>query len=358
MSDTLFSALDLTSAAHQRTGYRLQRVEVYNWGTFDKNVWSISLDGQTSLLTGDIGSGKSTLVDAITTLLLPANRIAYNKAAGADVKERTLRSYVEGHYKSERNETTGASRPVGLRDHGSYSVILGVFGNEGYEETVTIAQVFHQKDRTGQPDRFFVTASTALSVDPDFSGFGSDLKALRAKLRNKGADIETSFPDYHRRVRRLLGIRSEQAMDLFHQTVSMKSVGNLNDFVRDHMLEPVTADDRVRAIVNHFENLVKAHEAVRTATDQLSLLTPLIAMADRYDIAVARHEELTYERSAVVAYVSEHVREMLAIDISTSHDNFAGLERQKESLAETRAGLVPTRDRLILERAGVGGVGQ
>jgi uncharacterized protein YPO0396 len=355
MSDTLFSALDLSSVAHQRTGYRLHRVEVYNWGTFDKNIWSISLDGQTSLLTGDIGSGKSTLVDAITTLLLPANRIAYNKAAGADVRERTLRSYVEGHYKSERNETTGASRPVGLRDHGSYSVILGVFANEGYDETVTIAQVFHQKDRTGQPDRFFVTASTALSVDPDFSDFGSDLKALRAKLRNRGADIDTSFPDYHRRVRRLLGIRSEQAMDLFHQTVSMKSVGNLNDFVRDHMLEPVTADDRVRAIVDHFENLVKAHEAVRTATDQLALLTPLVAMADRYDMAVARHAELTDERSAVVAYVSEHVREMLVIDRSMSRDNIAGLERQKESLTVTRAGLVPTRDRLILERAGVGG---
>ena len=113
MTDTLFSALDAPSASHQRTGYRLQRVEVYNWGTFDASVWSIQPDGQTSLLTGDIGSGKSTLVDAITTLLLPAHRIAYNKAAGADVRERTLRSYVEGHYKSERNEATGASRPVG-----------------------------------------------------------------------------------------------------------------------------------------------------------------------------------------------------------------------------------------------------
>ena len=62
------------------------------------------------LLTGDIGSGKSTLVDALTTLLMPAHRIAYNKAAGADARERTLRSYVEGHYKSERNESTGTSR--------------------------------------------------------------------------------------------------------------------------------------------------------------------------------------------------------------------------------------------------------
>ena len=45
-------------------GFRLQRLEVLNWGTFDGRVWTLRLDGRNSLLTGDIGSGKSTLVDA------------------------------------------------------------------------------------------------------------------------------------------------------------------------------------------------------------------------------------------------------------------------------------------------------
>ncbi|WP_458041990.1 MULTISPECIES: ATP-binding protein [Bacteria] len=355
MTDALFSALETPSSAHQRTGYRLQRIEVFNWGTFDKHVWSTHPNGQTSLLTGDIGSGKSTLVDAITTLLLPANRIAYNKAAGADVKERSLRSYVEGHYKSERNEASGASRPVGLRDQTSYSVILGVFTNEGYGESVSIAQVFHQKDRVGQPDRFFVTASEALSIDPDFTDFGSDLKALRARLRTRGADVDTTFPDYHRRVRRLLGIRSEQAMELFHQTVSMKSVGNLNDFVRDHMLEPVDAQSRVKAIVDHFENLVKSHDAVRTATDQLSVLTPLVAAADRFDDATARHAGLMDQRSAVAPYIAERVRELLDGEIAARTAELATLDARKSDLAQQRQALVPTSDRLKLERAGVGG---
>ena len=174
MSDGLFSTVDLAVPQHP-TGYRLHHIELYNWGVFDKRVWRLTPDGDTALLTGDIGSGKSTLVDALTTLLLPAHRIAYNKAAGADTKERTLRSYVEGHYKSERIESTGASKAVGLRDHRSYSVILGVFVNPGYDETVTLAQVFHQKDRTGQPDRFFATSPKELSVEADFTDFGSDL---------------------------------------------------------------------------------------------------------------------------------------------------------------------------------------
>ena len=78
-------------------GFRLLRLEVFNWGTFDGRVWTLQADGRNTLLTGDIGSGKSTLVDAVTTLVVPAHRVAYNKAAGADSKERSLKSYVLGH---------------------------------------------------------------------------------------------------------------------------------------------------------------------------------------------------------------------------------------------------------------------
>jgi uncharacterized protein YPO0396 len=88
-----------------RTGFRLHRAEVFNWGTFNRQVWHLEPGGSNCLVTGDIGSGKSTLVDAITTLLVPAQRITYNKAAGAESRERSLRSYVLGHYKSERGDS-------------------------------------------------------------------------------------------------------------------------------------------------------------------------------------------------------------------------------------------------------------
>ena len=225
------------------SGFRLKRLEVLNWGTFDGRVWNLPLDGKNGLLTGDIGSGKSTLVDAVTTLLVPANRVAYNKAAGADAKERSLRSYVLGHYKSERNEVTGTAKPVALRDHNSYSVILGVFHNAGYDQTVTLAQVFWLKDAQGQPARFYVCAERELSIADDFSRFGTDISQLRKKLRGL-AEIEDSFPKYGAWFRRRFGIDNEQALELFHQTVSMKSVGNLTDFVRSHMLEPFEVGER------------------------------------------------------------------------------------------------------------------
>src|SRR5262245_42027424 len=75
-----------------RPGVRLHAVEIYNWGTFDKQIWRLELGGDNALLTGDIGSGKSTLVDAITSLLVPAHRVAFNKATGLAERPASPRS--------------------------------------------------------------------------------------------------------------------------------------------------------------------------------------------------------------------------------------------------------------------------
>ncbi|WP_444633396.1 ATP-binding protein [Cupriavidus oxalaticus] len=287
------------------SGFRLSRLEVFNWGTFDKRVWVIRPEGRNGLLTGDIGSGKSTLVDAVTTLLVPAQRIAYNKAAGAESRERTLRSYVLGHYKSERNEVTGTARPVALRDHNSYSVILGVFHNAGYDQTVTLAQVFWMKDATGQPARFYVGAEQDLSIAGDFAHFGTDIAALRKKLRGLKAELFDGFNPYGAWFRRRFGIENDQALELFHQTVSMKSVGNLTDFVRSHMLEPFDVAPRIGALLGHFDDLDRAHEAVLKAKRQEAMLTPLVADCERHAELVAASEQLRACREALRPYFAQ-----------------------------------------------------
>ena len=355
MSDALFSTVDLQQA-DGRAGYRLQHLEVFNWGTFDGSVWRLTPGSDTALLTGDIGSGKSTLVDALTTLLMPAHRIAYNKAAGADAKERTLRSYVEGHYKSERTESSGRSRAIGLRSNSkTYSVVLGVFANEGYDETVTLAQVFQQRESTGQPYRFFVTATKTLSVASDFADFGSDLRDLRKRLRGAGAEVFDDFPKYGTSMRRLLGIRSEQALELFHQTVSMKSVGNLNDFVRDHMLEPSDATGRVRDIIGHFEDLTKAHDAVRRAREQLDALEPVVTTAAKYDAALAERDATEQDRSAVELFIAETRSALFGAQIAQLGTELERLQRDLGTARKQRERLAGDRESLIEERARAGG---
>lgn len=263
-------------------GFRLHRLEILNWGTFDGRIWTLPLDGKNCLLTGDIGSGKSTLVDAVTTLLVPSHRVAYNKAAGADSRERSLKSYVLGFYKSERQENLGSAKPVALRDANSYSVILGVFHNAGYNKTVTLAQVFWMKEANAQPARLYAACERDLSIAADFSGFGNEMVGLRKQLRSSGVELFESFKHYGAWFRRQLGIDNEQALELFHQTVSLKSVGNLTDFVRNHMLEPFDVESRISALIDHFEDLNRAHEAVLKAKHQVEMLTPLVADCERH----------------------------------------------------------------------------
>ena len=284
------------------SGFRLQRLEVFNWGTFDARVWTLRADGRNALLTGDIGSGKSTLVDAVTTLLVPAHRVAYNKAAGAEARERTLRSYVLGHYKAARSEQGGSGRPVALRGPNSYSVILAVFHNAGYDQTVTLAQVFWLKDPQGQPLRLYAVAERALSIAADFADFGTDITRLRKRLRAAKVVVEDSFPPYGALFRRHFGIHNEQALELFHQTVSMKSVGNLTDFVRSHMLEPFDVVPRLAALIAHFDDLNRAHAAVLKAQAQVALLQPLVADGERYAELAGAIEQQRAAREALALY--------------------------------------------------------
>ncbi len=355
----LFSTLDLELDEDARPGFRLDRLEVFNWGTFDGRVYRLELGGETTLLTGDIGSGKSTLVDALTTLLLPAQRINYNKAAGADTRERSLRSYVAGHYKAEQNEATGTRRPVGLRDHRHYSVLLALFRNRGpgdTESVVTLAQVFWSRDSSsGQPQRFYLTSDRELSIEDDFTDFGHDLGALRRRLRESGAQLSDTFPDYGVRLRRLLGIHSDQALELLHQTISMKSVGNLTEFVRQHMLEGADVGVRLETLLRHFEDLTQAHQAVREAREQIAALTPLVGYCDawaRLGVEIAADQ---LAREALPSWVATHRVRLLDAMAADQRARLETVRSDRERCHARVVDLEQTWRRLDRERDGVGG---
>jgi uncharacterized protein YPO0396 len=347
-------ALEATAAAH--AGMRLVRCELYNWGTFHGRVWGLDLKGDNTLLTGDIGSGKSTLVDAITTLLVPAQKVSYNKAAGADARERDLKSYVLGHYKSERAEAGYSARPVALRDHNSYSVILGRFRNEGFDQDVTLAQVFWLRELQGQPARFFVVADTPLSVTEHFTKFGSDFNALKKRLRSiPRVEVHDTFPPYGAAFRRRFGIETEQALDLFHQTVSMKSVGNLTDFVRQHMLEAFPVDSRIDALMAHFENLNHAHEAVLKAKAQIGRLQPLVEDCDQYAALAAEIEDLRGRREALRSFFAAVKAELLQLRLESLKLELGRLAERVASLKDAERGERQQRDdikRAIAENGG------
>lgn len=329
-------------------GYRMQKLEVYNWGTFDQDIWTMDMEGKTSLLTGDVGSGKSTLVDAVLTLLVPPRKVTYNKAADASARERSLTSYVRGYYGQSRTEE-GGSRPEALRGKDSYSVILGVFADRNFDSTVTLAQVFWFPDEQARtPKRFYVLARRTLEIARDFSRIGVDMRSFRKRLeRDSFTRTFDDYPPYGHEFRKAFGIRQSRAMDLFQQTVSMKKVDSLTDFVRANMLEVPEADEEVDQLLRHYHDLEAAHQAVERARRQEAMLEPIELQGGIYE--AARQEaglaaDMQFMLGAWFAKEDYRFRESaLAEGKSKAEKLSRRLEEKEEALKQARKELDETK---------------
>lgn len=286
-------------------GFRLQFLEVLNWGTFNQSIWKIEPNGFNSLLTGDIGSGKSTLVDALTTLLVPSNKITFNKAAGAEGKERNLLTYVRGEYKKEKEEITKTAKKIYLRpDDNTQTVIVANFYNEGYNEHVCLAQVFWVKD--GKVEKLLIGSNIPLSIKEHLSSF-SEIPELKKRLRNlQGVTLfDDNFSKYSEYFRHRFGMTSDKAIDLFYQTVSMKSVSSLTDFVREQMLEKTDVKEQIGVLLKRFDDLNKAHAAVVHAREQFNHLKPLVEFAVEHGKLNAEIEKIEEMLTVIPAWFAE-----------------------------------------------------
>ena len=131
------SQYSIFSTSSDKAGFRLQYMEVYNWGTFDEKVFRINPKGNNSLLTGANASGKSTYIDALLTLIVPVKKDRfYNQSSGVEKKgDRTEETYVLGHFGNIQEEGKISSSTQRLREKNTYSVILVYFENTDKKRT-------------------------------------------------------------------------------------------------------------------------------------------------------------------------------------------------------------------------------
>lgn len=272
--------LSLFSTKPNESGFRLHSFEVLNWGTFDKYIYRIEPLGETTLLTGANASGKTTLIDGLLTLLVPERRMRfYNQTAGSK-GERTEESYVIGEYGETENQDTNTREIRKLRADKSktQSILLAVFRNE--INFVTLVQV--RWFSGGELKKAFILAHNVLSIESDFSPLdnsGDWKKRLKQKYPKLGAKevftISDSPSEYSRLLRKVFGMRTEKAHTLFSQTIGLKVLGNLDEFVRYQMLEESEAEVEFQRVKSYFKTLNDAHKAIEKAFRQIELLQPI-----------------------------------------------------------------------------------
>ncbi len=322
-------ALALNDAV--RSGSRLFRLEVFNWGTFHGRVWSVKPRGDTALLTGENGSGKSTLVDALLTLLVPNQKRNYNQSSGAAARrERNELSYVRGAYAKLQSEGDHTAQTQYLRDQDSYSVLLAYFRNEAQGRDVTLAQVFWYQDGV---KKFYVVSTDELDIASGFSQF-TNIRALKERLRSHGAEVYEQFERYSRRFRTLLGLQSAKSLDVLNQTVMIKDIDRLSDFVRQHMLDPTDVHEKIRQLLEHYDNLTTAYDALRNAEYQYKLLAPLEEEAGQYAKCETEIAELDAWMSMVPAYFADKRAHLIQAAMAEAQVELAQTNAQYQQMTD------------------------
>ena len=316
--------------AHARhPGFRLHKLEVYNWGTFDGRVHTLQLDGQTALLVGQNGSGKSTLVDALLTLLVRPGVRNYNVAAGAGKQERDERTYVRGAYgRSSRDDDNRAAVQFLRPGQGHYSALLGCF-RASADRALTLAVLLHPT-ADGGIDKIYCLAPEERSLAELCTGLAT-ADRLKQQLENRGFKATAKYTEYHGWFTKALSLRPK-AMDVFNQTVAVKDIQSLTRFVRDHMLEAKPWGDKVEELLTHFTQLSEAHQSLVRVRRQAELLEPVAGAGATYRVRAGEFDRAQRRLDALEPFFRRKTVELFTPACAARRRELDGVRARKEIL--------------------------
>lgn len=294
--------MNLFNTTPEKSGYRLQYMEILNWGTFNEVIYRISPQGNNSLLTGANASGKSTLVDALLTLLVPMKRNRfYNQSSGVEKKgARTEESYVLGCHGTQQEEGATASTTMKLRDRSTRSVLLASFRNaEG--KNITLFQIRYFSGQ--ELKAVYGISRMALKIKEDFAEFdvrGEWRKRLDRKYNPKTGkrviDFYNGPSEYGAQICERFHMRSGNALTLFNQIVGVKVLDDLDFFIRTHMLDEKPAEEKYNALYSNFQNLMGAKNNIDKAKEQIKMLEPIDEVARKLQHIEQEVKELEHSK--------------------------------------------------------------
>lgn len=235
------------------------------WSRFQYD--SIKLGGST-LFTGVNGSGKSTILDAMTYAL--TGNTQFNKAAKD--RDRTVKGYVRGDTKSN-----GATRY--LRQGPVVSYIAMEFWSPVERENTVIGVCIESPDEVSTPNSSWFICKNAAIEDINFATVdgktlyvtpksllqlkGTRLNSLQFMGKDKGTE----------QIARTLGLRCNVSKyrSKLVKMMAFNPENNIDQFIADCVLEPgkVNSLKELREQREQFEHIKKIYEDLRDGKAKL-----------------------------------------------------------------------------------------
>lgn len=251
----------------------LKRLDLYNWGPFGGRHQA-NIDAEGTAIIGPTGSGKTTLVDALMTLI--TDRPKYNLAStGGHESDRDLLSYIRGvsgagndsgstdHVARPEKTVTGISA---LFDNGKRSVHIGsIFWIDNTSSAVAdLKRLWLFTERDDQ------TLDHWLEIHHE-----GGARALKQFGRETpGLKIHDSKKAFLVQLRRYFEV-GENAFTLLNRAAGLKQLNSVDEIFRELVLDDKSAFERAAEVANEFNDLSTIRAELETARAQHQSLIPI-----------------------------------------------------------------------------------
>ena len=319
--------------------FHLSRLQVINWGVFD-GYHSIPFSSGGALIAGASGSGKSSLLDAISLGFLPFNRRNFNAsgdntAAGSSAGRRTVDKYVRGAWGQRSDGST--SRVMYLRGDGTaWSAIAVTYAsNTGRTVTGLVLKWLTGESRNDSSSRF-VLGDGDLDIEDVCNRWAAgrfDSGVFKEDWRFT-TKVESQ---YLAQLYATIGIRaSDAAQQLLGKAKSLKSVGGLEQFVREFMLDEPGSLTQLPDALKQIDPLVDARELLAVAQRKRKILGDIEKIQQRYGSESSDLGIIDLVDAPMVRAFTDHVRiEQIPGQVSGLDGTIAQLENEYEDVTRS-----------------------
>ena len=283
--------------------YRIEQVQILNWGGYAglQVMWA----GRTSMaILGPSGRGKSTLLDAMASVIMP-NPQEFNQAARDDrgrKRERTVYTYARGLTVSHQDDNGRSATPAYLRPPGRTAFISGaaITWSTGAGKRVTAFRLaWVGTDATDNAsignntvygfvhDAFDLTRLDGLK--PARSGTTPLSEASMRHLIDpaRGDLVDHRQPRMHAALRRALQMGHTEesqrlAMHLLRRAQASKGIFSINDLFKDFVLTEPHALARWDVTLEHYREASRLYDEFELAKTKTETLKELPVVAEQY----------------------------------------------------------------------------
>ncbi len=264
--------------------FRLTRLQVVNWGTFS-GYKDLPIDERGVLFTGPSGSGKSSLLDAHSVVLLPGRDQRFNASAdltarGSKQSTRSTADYVRGAW-AENDDEYGQSQVRYLRGGKPTWSAIGATYDDGLGSVVTgvVIRWFPGTETDGAHLRAVHQIHDGhfdLDALDEWAQNRFDIKWLKSAFPEPLTVYPSREAEYTRLLSKRIGLTgSKMALSLLGKAKAMKNVGDLNLFIRENMLDVPETFSSAKRMIDLFQPLNEAFEVAQRAYQQEKVLRPV-----------------------------------------------------------------------------------